>query len=68
MLPEDLAMPTVNFTFASVSALRQWLKKRNEEAGNPEAYYEWLQSFFEEGNTITVHGEEYDYWACWELL
>lgn len=58
----------LNLSFSSVSDLRDWLKKKNFESGNPEAYDEWLQGFFDVGNTITVRGEEYDYWACWELI
>lgn len=54
--------------FRSVSELRRWLDKKNYESGSPEAYDEWLQDFFENGNTISVRGEEYDYLACLELL
>lgn len=32
------------------------------------AFSDWLNEFFDNGNTITVHGEEYDFWACWELI
>lgn len=58
----------VNRSFSSVSALRQYLDNRRYDCGSPEAYDEWLQNFFDSGNTFSVHGEEYDYWACWELL
>lgn len=58
----------LNMSFNSVSDLRSWLKKKNYESGSPEAYCEWLQDFFDKGNTVTVRGEEYDYWACWELI
>lgn len=61
-------MFTAEYTFKSVSALCEWLDTKRNEAGNPEAYDEWLQNFFDEGNAITVHGESYDYWDCWELL
>ena len=27
-----------------------------------------LYNYFESGNEISVHGEKYDYWACWELV
>lgn len=57
-----------NFTFNSISALRSWLEKKNFDSGRPEAFNEWLQNLFDEGNTVTVHGEEYDFWACWELV
>ena len=59
---------SINRTFTSVSELRTWLSRRNDEAGSPEAYDEWLRSYFDAGDTISVNGEEYDYWACWELL
>ena len=58
----------INLQFTSVFSLRDWLKRKADECGNPEAYDEWLHSFFHDGSTITVHGEEYDYWSCWELL
>ena len=54
--------------FTSVNDLRSWLRRRADEAGSPEAYHEWLQNYFDSGDTITVNGTEYDYWACWELL
>lgn len=57
-----------NMEFSSVSKLRSWLEKKNCEAESGEAYDEWLQGFFENGNTISVRGEEYTYWACWELI
>lgn len=63
-----MARVTIEKQFSSVSELRHWLERQNDEAGSPEAYDEWLHSYFDDGNTITVHGEEWDYWACWELL
>ena len=54
--------------FSSVSELRRWLERKSDACGDPESYDEWLRGFFDEGHTITVHGEEYDYWGCWELL
>ena len=54
-------------TFSSVSALKEWLDNKNWECGSPEAFSEWLYNFFERGNTITVHGEEYDRISCMEL-
>ena len=58
----------INLQFISVSDLRYWLKHKADECGDPESYNDWLSSFFDEGNSISVHGEEYDYWSCWELL
>ena len=54
--------------FSSISELRRWLERKSDSCGAPESYDAWLRDFFDEGNMITVHGEEYDYWACWELL
>ena len=58
----------VETQFTSESSLRDWLKRKIDEAGSPEAYDEWLQSYFDQGNSVFVNGREYDYWACWELL
>lgn len=55
-------------TFTSVSTLRRWLENKNQECGNGEAFSEWLQNYFDEGNEISVHGEQYDFWACYELI
>lgn len=55
-------------TFPSVSILRKWLENKNYECGSPEAFSEWLTNYFEEGNEISVHGEQYDFWSCWELV
>ena len=58
----------LNLSFTSVSELRRWLQKKMWDFDGPEEFHSWLSSFFDEGNTVTVHGEEYDYWACWELV
>lgn len=55
-------------TFTSVSVLRRWLKRKNHECGSPEAFSEWLTNYFKEGNEISVHGEQYDFRSCWELV
>lgn len=55
-------------TFTSVSVLRKWLEGKMQECGNPEAFSEWLTSYFENGNEVSVHGEKYDFWSCWELV
>ena len=57
----------LNLSFTSVSELRRWLQKKMWDFDGPDEFYSWLYDFFDKGNTITVHGEEYDYWACWEL-
>ena len=54
--------------FASVQALQDWLNKNRCGCTGPEEYDKWLQDFFDRGNIVSVCGEEYDYWACWELL
>ena len=58
----------VNLQFNTVSSLREWLKEKNRNSNSAEDYYTWLQEFFDHGNTIEVHGESWDYWACWELV
>ena len=55
-------------TFINVAALRDWLKRKNYESGSPEAFSEWLGRYFDEGNEISVHGEQYDFWSCLELV
>lgn len=57
----------LNLSFTSVSQLREWLKNKMWNFEGPDEFYNWLSNYFDEGNTITVHGEEYDYWACWDL-
>lgn len=44
------------------------LKEKNYESGSPEAFSEWLERYFDEGNEISVHGEQYDFWSCLELV
>ena len=44
------------------------LKEKNYEYGSPEAFSEWLERYFDEGNEISVHGEQYDFWSCLELV
>lgn len=55
-------------TFTSVSSLRRWLENKNYECGSPEAFSAWLTNYFKKGNEISVHGEQYDFWSCWELV
>lgn len=57
-----------NMKFSSVSELRSWLENKNYESESGEAFSAWLTDFFENGNTISVHDEEYDFWGCWELV
>ena len=65
-LAKTVVTQTVNGE--SVISLRRWLERRMDECGSPEAFSEWLTNYFEEGNEISVHGEQYDFWACWELV
>ena len=53
--------------FPTVSALRSWLEEKNFWSESAEAYDEWRQECFRYNN-ITVDGEEWDYWDCWELI
>ena len=55
-------------TFINVAALRNWLERKNYESGSPEAFSEWLERYFDEGNEISVYGEQYDFWSCLELV
>lgn len=55
-------------TFASVSSLRRWLERKLQECEGQEAFFEWLTLYFENGDEITVNGEPYGFWACWELV
>lgn len=54
--------------FVHTARLIAWLEQMNLECGSPEAFDEWLQDYFEEGNEVEVYGEKYDYWACRELV
>ena len=58
----------MNRSFYNISALKDWLRNKMFDCGSPEAYADWIYEFFEEGNTITVHGEEYDYEYCSDLI
>lgn len=57
-----------NLSFNTVSQLREWLEKKNYECESGESFSNWLTEYFNNGNTVTVHGEDYDFWACWELI
>lgn len=57
-----------NIQFDSVQALMRWLDDKNWECESLEAFETWLHTFFNDGNTITVCGEEYDFITCWELV
>lgn len=59
---------TIELNFTSVSSLTRWLEKEKFRRESDEGFYNWLQSFFVEGNTVMVNGEKYDYWSCWELV
>ena len=56
------------YTFFSVSSLKRWLEDENWNCGNPEAFTEWLEKFFDDGNEISVRGEHYSYLDCLELI
>lgn len=64
---EDVMAKGIEMSFPTVSALRSWLKEKNFWSDSAEEYDEWLQEFCQ-NNTITVDGEEWDYWDCWELI
>lgn len=54
--------------FNSVAALRDWLRYHNSQCYNPDEFYSWLESVCNDNNIITVHGEEWDYASCCELV
>ena len=55
-------------TFTSVAVLKTWLNDRRWECESPEAFSKWLSDYFENGNEICVHGEQYSYLDCLELI
>ena len=55
-------------TFTNVAALRNWLERKNYDSDSPKAFSEWLERYFDEGNEISAHGEQYDFWSCLELV
>jgi hypothetical protein len=55
-------------SFTSESKLIEWLEDRNWDCGSSEAFSEWLNDFFENGNEIEVCGESYSYLDCIELI
>ena len=57
-----------NVSFSKVSYLREWLEEKNYECGSGEDFSDWLNEFFSKGNTVTVHGEQYDLDACLEMV
>ena len=48
--------------------LNQTGSKLPVDFNSPEEFHKWLFEFFENGNTITVMGEEIDYQYCIELI
>ena len=57
-----------NITFKSVRELTDWLNMHRKNCSSPEEYDAWLQSIFENGDTVSVRDEEYDYAALQELV
>ena len=55
-------------TFTNISVLKRWLENKRWECESPEEFSKWLENYFENGNEISVHGEQYTYWDCWELI
>ena len=55
-------------TFFNYKQLKAYLKEKQYDFNSPEEFHEWLFEFFENGNTITVMGEEIDYQYCIELI
>ena len=55
-------------TFTNVSVLKRWLENKRWECNSPEEFSKWLKDYFENGNEISVHGEQYTFWDCLELI
>lgn len=61
-------MNKIEFDFSSIKDLQEWLERQKWNRENPEAFDNWLQDFFKNGNEISVNDKNYDYWDCWELV
>ena len=55
-------------TFTNVSTLKRWLENKRWECNSPEEFSKWLEDYFENGNEISVHGEQYTFLDCLELI
>ena len=58
----------IEVTFYTKKQLKAYLKEKQDDFNSPEEFHKWLFEFFENGNTITVLGEEIDYQYCTELI
>ncbi len=58
----------IEVTFYTKKQLKEYLKEKQYDFDSPEEFQKWLFEFFENGNTITVLGEEIDYQYCTELI
>ncbi len=67
-MTKELEELTVDRKFASESKLIQWLEYHQGQYESPEEYDSWLQTFFDEGNSISINGNPCTYLDCCELL
>ena len=58
----------IEVTFYTKKQIKSCLKEKQYDFDSPEEFHKWLFEFFENGNTITVLGEEIDYQYCTELI
>lgn len=58
----------IEVTFYTKKQLKSYLKEKQYDFVSPEEFHKWLFEFFENGNTVTVLGEEIDYQYCTELI
>lgn len=58
----------LEIAFFNKKQLKVYLKEKQYDFDSPEEFHKWLFEFFENGNIITVLGEEIDYQYCTELI
>lgn len=58
----------IEVTFYTKKQLKAYLLEKQLDFNSPEEYNKWLFEFFENGNTITILGEEIDYQYCIEMI
>ena len=54
----------LHMEFSSKRELRNWLDMNRQQCDNEEEFLEWLEQFFEDGNTVAVNGETWDLDDC----
>ena len=64
----EITVNSIIRTFKCEESLIEWLEDRNWDCGSAEAFCEWLNDFFQNGNKIEVQGNLYTYLDCIELI